>query len=389
MNTLYDDLYSLGCANNVFSTALPDGSFIPTYLARADTRATEFLTQFNRVRGDTEWTDCTFLDLASSEGSTTLGLGQMGSSVHGVEGREAAVHRANVIRDLVGFQNVTYDIGNVMDPSHYIPAHGIFAAGILYHLEDPIGFLELCARHASDFIYIDSHRMPNDDQDISKTLFPNSLSDKHVIHAHGMSIRGIKFKEANSRDEQEGEILRRPRTGIGNTYSVWLSLDDMIGLMARLGFPYHQRIDDHSQFLRSRTVFFRNEPKDVAPAPSFTQHLPKRKPALEAMQIAQARDVEYIKRKGLPVTLIGVEAVNKKVRAKLEAENIRIEKEVVLPGVDGKSADLGQLIELMEGASGFAVLASLNPHMIYQQLILFPKIDYIATSFGMVIKEQG
>ena len=389
MNNPYDDLYSLGSANNVFSTALPDGSFIPPYITREDTRADEFLTQFNRVRGDANWKDCFFLDLASSEGSTSLGLAQMGSTVLGIEGREGAVNRANVIRDLLRFDNGTYEIGNVMDPDKYRQVHGIFAAGILYHLEDPIGFLELCTKHASDFIYIDSRRMPADDQAISQTLFPNSLSNKHVIDAHGLSIRGIEFKEADSKDEEEGDVLRRPRTGIGNTFSVWLSLDDMIDLMAKLGFPFHHRIDDHSKFLRSRTVFFREKPNDPVAVTPFTQPLLERKPALEAMQIAQARDVEYIKRKSLPVTLVGVEAVNKKVKEKLEAENIQIQKEIVLPSPDGKSAHLGQLTELIRDTSGFVVLASINPHMIYQQLILFPKIDYVSTSFGMVIKELG
>ncbi|QGX98144.1 hypothetical protein EI983_07570 [Roseovarius faecimaris] len=389
MTNAYDELYALGSPDNVYSTALPDGSFIPTYVSSYDPRPEEFLTQFNRVRAGKDWSECSFLDLASSEGSTTLGIAQMGSNVHGVEGRAGALNRANVIRDLIGFSNVTYELGNVMDATKYRKVSGIFASGILYHLEDPIGFLELCAEHASDFIYIDSHRMPYDHEDVSATPFVNSLSNPHVIDAHGLSIRGIEFKEANTKDEEEDGVLRRPRTGIGNTFSVWLSLDDMIELMAKLGFPYHQRIHDRSNFLRSRTAFFRENPSDATKVTPYTQPLPERKPALAAMQAAKARDVDYIKRNNLSVTIVGVQSQIEGIQHKLDAENIAVDRIVVLPGQDGKPVHLGQLTKILEGVKGFVVVASTNPHQIYQQLILFPEITYVCTSFGMVIKEAG
>jgi 2-polyprenyl-3-methyl-5-hydroxy-6-metoxy-1,4-benzoquinol methylase len=119
--------------HNIFPLALPDGTYYPDHLANKDTRPLEFLTQFNRVR-DRDWADCTFMDLGCSEGSTTLKLSQMGSTVYGVEGRGDGVERAKGLKDVVGFENTHFKVGNVNDAAIYEEVDGIFNSGILYHL---------------------------------------------------------------------------------------------------------------------------------------------------------------------------------------------------------------------------------------------------------------
>ena len=157
-----NQLYSLGVSHNKFPVPLPDGTYYPDHMTVLDARPMEFLTNYNRVR-TADWKNLSFLDLGCSEGSTTLGLSQMGSEVFGVEGRGDAVARANALREIVGFKRTHFSIGNVNDESVFREVDGIFNAGILYHLEDPVTFLERCAKYARHFVYVDSGHAPDDD----------------------------------------------------------------------------------------------------------------------------------------------------------------------------------------------------------------------------------
>jgi 2-polyprenyl-3-methyl-5-hydroxy-6-metoxy-1,4-benzoquinol methylase len=153
MSASVADLYKLGVPHNKFSVPMPDGTYYPDYITTLDRRPVEFLRHFDRVRRK-DWADCSFLDLGCSEGTTTLGLSQMGSTVYGVEGRADGIDRANVLKDIVSFKNTHYWVDNVVNESAFREVDGIFNAGILYHLEEPVPMMERCVRFARDFVYV-------------------------------------------------------------------------------------------------------------------------------------------------------------------------------------------------------------------------------------------
>ena len=84
----------------------------------------------------------------------------MGCTVYGVEGREDGVRRADAMKAIQGFEKTHFSVGNVDHATSYRKVDGIFNAGVLYHLEDPVACLERCAENARLFVYLDTGHKP-------------------------------------------------------------------------------------------------------------------------------------------------------------------------------------------------------------------------------------
>jgi SAM-dependent methyltransferase len=377
-----DAIYDLGISHNKLGVALPDGTPYPEHATDiTGDRALEFLEHFNRVR-DRDWGDCSFLDLGCSEGSTTFELSQMGSTVYGVEGREDGIRRANVIKSILRRDEVHFSVGNVNDATSYRPVDGIFNAGILYHLEDPVTCLERCAENARLFIYLDTGHAPRSEGELQKSKFAAKFGKAYRLSYKGLELDAIDFAEPGNTAEKQGEGIRRgPRSGIGNSNSVWLSHQSAIDLMAKLGFPHHVTVKDAPKFPRLRTCFFRDEPRPLEPIREFLRPLPKLLPLQEAMHRVRERDLDYLRRADKPVLLIGREPFLSMVRSDLKEHGIEIREEIVLPG-EG-TPPRGVLNELTRGKTGLVVVAAAEVIRIIRDLVILDRFDYAFSSFTM------
>lgn len=99
------------------------------------------------------------LDLGCLEGGFALELARRGARpVFGIEYRDISVQRCQLARDLMGLTDTTFecaDITTAVDPDSRYDI--VFAAGILYHLADPMSMLELLARVCTGFMLLDTH----------------------------------------------------------------------------------------------------------------------------------------------------------------------------------------------------------------------------------------
>lgn len=376
-----DAIYDLGISHNKLGVALPDGTPYPEHATDiTGDRALEFLTHFNRVR-DRDWADCSFLDLGCSEGSTTFEISQMGSTVYGVEGREDGIRRAEVIKSILGFDRTHFSVGNVNDASTYRPVDGIFNAGILYHLEDPVSCLERCAENARLFVYLDTGHAPRSEAELQRSKFAAKYGKAYKFDYKGLELDVIDFAEPGNTAERQGDGLRRgPRSGIGNSNSVWLSHESAIALMAKLGFPHHETVKDNPKIPRLRTCFFRSAPRPIEPI-RFERPLPQLLPRKEAFARVRERDIEYIRRTNEPVLLIGREPLLSLVRGDLEQAGIDIKEELVLPGED--RTPRGELNQLTKGKSGLVVVAAPDVIQIIRDLVILDRFQYAFGSFAM------
>jgi Methyltransferase domain len=380
-------IYDLGISHNKLGIALPDGTPYPEHATDiTGDRALEFLTHFNRVR-DRDWSECSFLDLGCSEGSTTFEISQMGSTVYGVEGREDGIRRADVIKSILAFERTHFSVANVNDPSSFRPVDGIFNAGILYHLEDPITCLERCAENARLFVYLDTGHSPRSEAELQKSKFAAKFGKSYKLNFRSIELDAIDFAEPGNTAEKHNDGLRRgPRSGIGNSNSVWVSHESAIALMAELGFPHHETVKDNPKIPRLRTCFFRTRPESVEPILDFLKPLPKLLPRKEAFSRIRARDLDYLRRMAQPVLLIGREPLLSLVRRDLSDSSIEVGEQIILPGED--RTPRGELNQLTNGKGGLVVVAAPDVIQIIRDLVILDRFQYAFGSFAMALQQS-
>jgi hypothetical protein len=377
-----DAIYELGISHNKFGLALPDGTPYPEYSKNLTAeRSREFLTHFDRVR-DREWDQCSFLDLGCSEGSTTFEISQMGSSTCGVEGREDAVHRAEVLKSIVGFDNTYFSLGNVNDASSYRKVDAIFNAGILYHLDDPVACLERTTENARLFVYLDTGHAPRDESERQRSKFAAKFGRTFTIDYKGLELEAVDFAEPGNTAEKQADGVRRgPRSGIGNSNSVWLSHQSAIALMAKLGFPYHETIKDYPKIPRLRTAFFRTPPNPARPIERYLRPLEQLLPMPARALRIRERDTAYLRKVSQPVLLIGQEPWISQVAADLREADIAINEQLAL---DGGPIARGTLNEATKGKSGFVAVATDDVIATIRHIVVLDRFDYAFASFAMV-----
>lgn len=376
-----DHIYSLGISHNKFGLPLPDGTTYPEWAVNySGERALEFITHFDRVR-DRDWESCSFLDLGCSEGSTTFELSQMGSAVYGVEGREDGIIRANVLKQVLGSENTFFSVGNVNDESSYQQVDGIFNAGVLYHLEDPVACLERTAASARLFVYLDTGHAPRSMDEQQRSKFVANFGRRYTIDYKGLELEAIDFAEPKNTSEVQSDGLRRgPRSGIGNDNSVWLSHESTVALMAKLGFPHHEVIKDYPHIPRLRTAFFREEPRAPTFAGDYTKPLAVPLPRAEAIRRVRERDIACLRKAGKPVVLLGSEPLLSAVERDLQTAQILISDKILLPkGPVSK----GLLNQVTSGKDGFVVLAFEDTVKMARNIGILNRFSYMFTSFSM------
>jgi SAM-dependent methyltransferase len=380
-----DVIYSLGISHNKFGLPLPDGTTYPEWATNVSgERALEFLTHFDRVR-DKDWEECSFLDLGCSEGSTTFELSQMGSTVYGVEGREDGIHRANVLNSVLHFDRTHFSVGNIDHDTSYRQVDGIFNAGVLYHLEDPVACLRRTAENARLFAYLDTGHAPRSEAEQQNSKFVANFGKRYTVDYEGLELDVVDFAEPkNTSETQDGGLRRGPRSGIGNDNSVWLAHESAIALMGRLGFPYHETIKEYPHIPRLRTVFFRTEPRPATFNGRYTKPLPKAAPRDEAIRRTRERDIDYLRTKAQSVTLLGREPLLSAIESDLTQAGVAIGERIALPDVPVSKAMLNQITK---DRSGFVVLAVDDVVKMARNVGILNRFDYMFTSFALARKQ--
>jgi SAM-dependent methyltransferase len=381
MEDWVDRLYAAGIPHNKFSVPLPDGTYYPDLMFVEDVRPIEFLSHFDRVRSKS-WDQCSFLDLGCSEGSTTLALSQMGSTVYGVEGRADGVARAQMLKKILNRETVHFSVENVNSDAAFIEVDGIFNAGILYHLDDPITFLERTCRCAREFVLIDTAHAPADDEEMNKSKFRTNLGKRYELSYGDLKLLVQDFAEPSDPREKDDKGNRRgPRSGIGNTNSVWLTHESLVSFMKERGFHYFEKTSFNMKISRHRTCFFREKPRPVERL-ELTHPLPSVLRREDAVQRAAKRDIEYLRIRGEPVIVVGREPIVSAVCERLTAAHIQIAERIVFSGEVGDRIPIKSVAREMAGMSGVIVTAEPEPVELVRWFVKLDRFSLALTSLG-------
>lgn len=129
----------------VFSNGVETDGPDPTTQAVHDARAHLIFPLLDRIVGE-RWGASECVDLACHEGWFAMQLAARGAAaVRGVDIREEHVDKANLIKDVAGLTNVTFEQRDLygLNPAELGTFDVTLFLGLLYHLDNPVGALRI------------------------------------------------------------------------------------------------------------------------------------------------------------------------------------------------------------------------------------------------------
>jgi SAM-dependent methyltransferase len=344
--------YRLGVSSNLFAEPLPEGIYYPDFTTHIDYRPPEFIGLFDAAKSK-PWSKCTILDIGCGEGTSSVALGRTGARVIGIEGRPEVVRRAEYLRDRLGYTNVEFRTGSVLDPSVWEQADAAFVSGLIHHLAEPFQLIELLGKHVAEMAYFCTHLAPKDEGQRAASHFAALLQDPGWRQFRARSLPGIRFVESHDARERQSRRRRHPRAGIGNLESWWLAEESLLESMKAVGFGGQRCLYANEHRLRYRYCFARSA--QVPPSPAGKVELlwptPTAPAAGEAVARALAADIAYLRRRGVAPSVKGDPQAIPAVTRMLQEARIGVSTSaeyVVLanPEYEGIRRQIGELLTL-------------------------------------------
>ncbi|HEU4521740.1 MAG TPA: class I SAM-dependent methyltransferase [Thermoanaerobaculia bacterium] len=178
--------------------------------------------------------DIRILDLGSLEGGLSLEMAREGWQVTGVEGRESNFRKAELIRRYYGLENLRFEMRDVKDlsRSHDGQFDAVLCCGLLYHLDDPFGFLSRLRELTADdgLLFVDTHVAP-DEFAARHATYGAQLSDLVTFVAGDHQYEGRWFAEPS-----QGSVLDQQWSAVSNERSFWPTRRSLIRAIYHAGF---------------------------------------------------------------------------------------------------------------------------------------------------------
>lgn len=352
--------YRLGVPSNLFSAALPEGIYYPDFTTLADYRPPEFLSLFDPVRSK-PWQECTILDLGCGEGTSSTALGRSGARVIGIDGRPEVLRRAEYLRDRLGYANVEFRLGSVLDEGLWERADAVYASGLIHHLAEPFALIELLGKRCAGLVYFCTHLAPRTEAQRAASHFAGLLRQAGSRQFRGRALAGIRFSEGGDAREQQAGRRRHPRDGIGNLESWWLAEESFVEAMQAVGFAGHARLYGNDHRLRYRYCFVRSRqaPAERNRSIELLWAMPERPAPAEAAARAMAADLAYLRRGAISPAVTGEPEAVALISAMLRQAGIRTSESlefvvVAQPAYEDLKRQIGERVTLRDCRYAFA-----------------------------------
>lgn len=175
------------------------------------------------------------LDLGSLEGGIALEMAREDMEVLGVEGRKENYEKCLLVKRYFGLPNLNFIQRDVkhLRPEEIGTFDVILCLGLLYHLDDPVGFLGLLASltHEKGLLFLDTHVAPPDEEALRDCTFSQDLSPLVSIKALSEEFSGRWYTEA--RPGEVGHLW----AAVSNPRSFWLTEASLLRALELQGFP--------------------------------------------------------------------------------------------------------------------------------------------------------
>jgi SAM-dependent methyltransferase len=188
----------------------------------------------------------TLVDLGCLEGGWTAVFARAGFTCLGIEGRQANFERCELVERELGLgPDLRFVRDDVRELERYGPFDVTFCAGILYHLEQPVSFLEAVAHCTKRLLILDTHYAV-DSLPVSYPGQPDLAPDLSEMTTHE-GVRGRWYREHLEGDTRD-QIEARLWASLDNRQSFWIDRRDLITTLVGLGFsPVYEQLDSHPE----------------------------------------------------------------------------------------------------------------------------------------------
>lgn len=181
------------------------------------------------------------LDLGCLEGGYTIACAINGAKeAVGVEVRQISIERCNLVKDLMKINNANFVQQNAKDinKAELGVFDGIILSGLLYHMDDPYGFLGKCydILGPNGVILIDTHAaLPS--------LFGHGCSpDITEFHVGSRKYYGRWAFEYNKSSTKE-QIETFLWASYGNDQAFWPLEESLIRMISDVGFKDVEKVE--------------------------------------------------------------------------------------------------------------------------------------------------
>jgi SAM-dependent methyltransferase len=178
------------------------------------------------------------LDIGCLEGGYSAAFARLGArEAVGLEIRDSNLARCRFLKEHLRLENLTFRQGDAKKIARAdLGAFDIvFAAGLLYHLDDPFDFLRRAHDVTDDLLLLDTHvAVPH--------AWGHACADRMSARVWGeRSYVGREMYDYPP-DLSPEELDKRHWSSHGNPNSFWLTEESLVDVLWDVGFPYVSKV---------------------------------------------------------------------------------------------------------------------------------------------------
>jgi SAM-dependent methyltransferase len=174
-------------------------------------------------------------DLGCLEGGFSLALAQEGAQVTGIEARSLNIEKCRLLKEHFDLPNLNFVQADVKDfnVTTFGGFHVTLALGILYHLDNPLTWLQQVAHATKTLMIVDTHFAPANDTALA--LLDQRLSALSPLtdaSFGGHAYQGRWFHEFDPESDRETNLW----ASYSNNRSFWLTQESLLFSLRHIGF---------------------------------------------------------------------------------------------------------------------------------------------------------
>jgi hypothetical protein len=222
------DIFKGRWASNV-GEIIPGVSAGPHPLFKQDVRPKQAAAELGR---DGRLEGLRVLELGPLEGAHSYQLHSLGAKVTAVEANAEAYLKCLILKEIANLDGVRFLFGDCVEFLESTKERWdiVFCSGILYHMNDPVKLIKLCAE-AADKCFIWTHYF---DKDLVK-----AQRTPHRVERFGFSTT---YYESTYADRAKGTFW-----GGNDAAACWMTREDIIAAFEHFGMKSTVIKDDKSQ----------------------------------------------------------------------------------------------------------------------------------------------
>ena len=198
------------------------------------------------------------LELGPADGYNTLALEKLGAKVTAIETNVDAFFRCLILKNAFNM-NANYWIGNFMEflKGDNLPHIDImYASGVLYHLLDPIDFLDRCSKYVRK-LFLWTHYY--NDRSVKRFEAQADHPEAKSFKNRKKSLREYKGKTFTYYEKtyDTGHVKSLHYIGGINPTCNWMSRDDLLASIEAAGYTILKTVEDEkdNKILPSINIF--------------------------------------------------------------------------------------------------------------------------------------